>query len=178
MRSGRSAGKVALSAVLTALSLAILYAAVLAPTGRVGLAALAGLLPAAAVISGGVGAGGLCYAGTSILSVVLLPDKGISLLYILFFGVYPLVKYALERLRKRGLELLLKLAFFNLILTIFFAFLRVVFLSVLPVGKWGIWLIYLAGNVVFLLYDYGFTKLISFYTIRIDQPIRKNRGHG
>ena len=69
MRQSKSAGAVALTALLTALSLVILYLSVLVPTGRMGVVAVAGLLPAAAVISGGPAAGGLCYAAASFYRV-------------------------------------------------------------------------------------------------------------
>lgn len=74
----------AYTALLAALSLVILYGSCLVPTGRAGVVGLAGLLPAAAVISGGPSSGVLCYAGTGILAFLLLPDKGNALLYLLF----------------------------------------------------------------------------------------------
>ena len=73
------AGKVALAALLAALSLVVLWGAELAPWGRMGLVAVAGLMPAAAVISAGPAAGGLCWGGTSVLALLLLPDKGCGL---------------------------------------------------------------------------------------------------
>lgn len=171
----RGAGRTALTAVLAAFSLILLYVSCLAPTGRMGVVALAGLLPAAAVVSFGPGAGMLCYAGTGILAFFLIPDKGNALLYLLFFGVYPIVKYAVERLKKLPLELLLKLAFFNIVLSIFWFGFKHVFLAAMPVGELATWLVYLAGNLVFLVYDFGFSKLIAFYIARIDKALRKGR---
>ncbi|WP_317380614.1 hypothetical protein [uncultured Intestinimonas sp.] len=170
------AGRLALSALLTALSLVILWGAAMAPWGRMGLVALAGLTPAAAVISGGPAAGGLCWAGTGILALLLLPDKGCGLLYLLFFGLYPLVKYAAERLSRRPLELLVKLAFFNAALTVLWFGLRAVFLWGLPQAEGLGWLLYPVGNGIFLAYDYGFSRLIAFYIARVDRPLRRGRG--
>lgn len=172
---GGRAGRVALPAVLAALSLIFLYGSALLPTGRMGLVAVAGLFPAAAVISGGVGAGAFCYAGTAILGLLLLPDKGNALLYLLFFGLYPLVKFGIERLRKLPVELLLKLVFLNAMLTVFWFGLRTVFLSALPLPTETSWLVYLAGNAVFLIYDFGFTKLIAFYIQRVDKVLKRGR---
>ena len=134
------------------------------------------LMPAAAVISGGPAAGSLCWGGTSVLALLLLPDKGCGLLYLLFFGLYPLVKYAAEATRRRPLELAVKLAFFNVVLTIFWFGLRAVFLWGLPQAEELGRLLYPAGNVVFLAYDYGFSKLIAFYVARVDRPLRRGRG--
>ena len=169
----KSASRVATGGVFAALSLLLLYGATLLPSGRIGMVAVAGLVPAAAVISGGVGAGFLCYGATALLGLLLLPDKGCALLYALFFGLFPMVKYAVERLRKLPVELMLKLAFFNLILVIFlFVFSTLLFpllpeLMRTPLPLFGI------GNVVFLIYDYGFSKLITYYASRIRKAKRK-----
>lgn len=175
MRREKSASRVALTAVLCALSVVVLYLSCIVPTARAGVVAVAGLMPAAAVVSAGPGAGALCYAGTGILGLLLAPDKGNALLYLLFFGSYPLVKYGIERLRKLPLELVLKLCFFNAVQTFFLFALKDLFLAAVPVGDTALWLMYLAGNAAFLLYDFGFTKLIAFYVARVDTPLR--RGH-
>ena len=169
------AGRVALSAILTALSMAVLWGSAIVPWGRIGLVAVAGLLPAAAIISAGLAAGGLCWAGTSVLALILLPDKGCGLLYLILFGLYPLVKWAAERLRRLPLELVGKLAFFNVVLTVLWFGLRGVLLWGLPQAAEMGRLLYPIGNVVFLAYDYGFSKLIAFYVARIDRPMRRGR---
>jgi hypothetical protein len=167
------AGRVALTAVLGALSLIFLYLASVLPTGRLGLVAVAGLFPAAAVVSSGLAAGALCYAGTGLLGLLLVADKGAALLYLLFFGLYPLVKYEIERLKKLPLELVCKLAFFNLVLLLFWFLLRNVLLTGLPTFLQGFGLVLAAGNGAFLCYDYGFSKLIGFYILRIDRAVRR-----
>ena len=169
----QSAGRVATGGIFAALSLLLLYGATLLPSGRIGMVAVAGLVPAAAVIAGGLATGFLCYGATALLGLLLLPDKGCALLYALFFGLYPMVKYLIERLRKLPIEILLKLAFFNLILVIFlFGFSALLFpllpeLMRTPLPLFGI------GNVVFLVYDYGFSKLITYYVSRIRKASRK-----
>lgn len=175
VKRSHNASRIALTAILCALSLMVLYLSCLVPTARAGVVAVAGLMPAVAVVSAGPGAGALCYAGTGILGLLLAPDKGNALLYLLFFGLYPLVKYGVERIRKLPLELLLKLIFFNAVQTLFLFGMREIFFAALPVGELALWLIYLAGNAAFLVYDFGFTKLIGFYVARVDAPLRKGR---
>ena len=172
-RFSRSASRVALGGVLAALSLLLLYGATLLPSGRIGMVAVAGLIPAAGVISGGVGTGFLCYGATGLLGLLLLPDKGCALLYALFFGLYPMVKYAVERLRKLPVELVLKLAFFNLILVIVWFGFSALLLPLLPELMRTPLPLFVGGNVVFLIYDYGFSKLITCYASRIRKATRK-----
>ena len=68
------------------------------------------------------------------------------------------------------------MVFFNVVLTVLWVGLRSVFLWGLPQAEELRWLLYPAGNVVFLAYDFGFTKLIGFYIARVDRPMRRGRG--
>ena len=163
----------ALVGVLAALSLVLLLLAAVSPSGRMGIVAVAGLVNAAAVISGGLHAGLLCWAVAGILGLILSPDKGNVLLYLVFFGLYPMVKSLIEQLRKAPLEWLCKLAFFNVVLTFCWFVLRDVLLAGLPAVFEQLWVLYVGVNVVFLIYDYGFSKLVMFYAARIDKAIRR-----
>lgn len=169
------AWRVALTALLMALSLVLLLAASSLPSGRLGVVALAGLLPGAAVISGGLGAGMLCYAGTGLLAFFLLPAKECVLLYVLLFGHYPVLKHLIERLRKPVLEWCLKLMLFNGLLSVLYFGFRVLFLSALPAAWAQTALLYAGGNIAFVLYDLCFSQLAGWYLRRVDRLIRKPR---
>ena len=54
------AGRVAFCGLMTALAIMFLYGASIAPTGQIGITAVAGLFPMAAVVTAGVKAGFLC----------------------------------------------------------------------------------------------------------------------
>ena len=170
---GKSASRVALGGVFAALSLLLLYLAAMMPSGRMGMVAVAGLVPAAAVVSGGLACGFLCYGAAGILGLLLLPDKGCALLYVILFGLYPLVKYAIEHLRKLVPELLLKLVFFNLVLSVLLFGFSALLFPLLPAVLQSTLPLYLAGNVVFLIYDYGFSKLITYYAQRMRGVTRR-----
>lgn len=174
-RSGASpkAMKIALSAVLTALSLIVLSLSCFVPTGKVGLVALAGSFPAAAVVSFGFSAGLLCYMGTGILALILLADKGMVLLYLLFFGLYPLLKGLIERMRILPLEWSLKLLFFNAVLFCLLTLFGTIFFSVIPLKACTTEWLCLICNVVFLVYDIGFSRLIGLYRRKVDRVLRK-----
>lgn len=171
MRNGRAA-KVAYPAVLGALALVLLYLGAVSPTGNWGIVAAAGLFPAAAVASVGLKAGFLCWAGVSVLAFFLVPDKFCVLLFAALFGLYPMIKSLAEQLKRKPAEYLLKLAFFNAAFTLAYLTMGAAVMGSLPsvLGS-SVWLLYLAGNVVFLLYDYGFSRLIAFYIARIQRAI-------
>lgn len=173
MRRKNEAVKVAYPAVLGALAVVLVHLACLVPTGRWGIVALAGLLPAAAVISVGLKAGFLCWAGASILALLLVPDKFCAVLFTALFGLYPMVKSLAEKPRKRLLEYAVKLGFFNAVFTALYAAMMGSMLDSLPpvLGS-SLWALYPAANIVFVLYDYGSSQLISAYIRRVGRAVR------
>ena len=171
-RSRTKASAVACAAVFGALSLALLYVGDLVPAGRWGVAALAGLMPAGAIISAGMFSGVLCWLGVTVLAFLLIPDKLAVLLFGVLFGLYPIVKSLVERRRCRLLEIGLKLAFFNVTFTAVYLAMKAAVLASLPTALHAVWVLYLAGNVVFLVYDHGFSKLIALYVARVYKASR------
>ncbi len=166
---------VALPAVVGALALMMLYVACVLPTGTWGWVAMAGLGPLAAVASLGVPIGFLCWGGVSILAILLLPDKFCVLLFTLLFGLYPMVKAIAERRKATIGKYAFKLLFFNLFLTVIFLIMGAFITATLPsVFVERVWLLYLVGNLVFMVYDLGLTKLIQFYLARVDRVIRRS----
>ena len=174
-RYSGGASRTALVGLLTALSLLCLYLAAVAPTGKLGLVALAGLFPAGAVVSASLAAGFLCYGATGILGLLLLPSKSAALLYLIFFGLWPMVKSLTERLPSRVLEWAAKLACCNAALAALWFGLRALFLPFLPAALSQSWMVFAAGNVGFVLYDLGFSGVIAVYTARVDRVLRKGR---
>lgn len=151
----------------------LVYIGSIAPTGNWGIVAAAGLLPAAAVISVGIKAGLLCWAGVSILAFLLVPDKFCVLLFGALFGLYPMVKSLAEKPQKRLLEYAVKLVFFNAAFTGLYLTMMGALVASLPapLGD-SLWALYPAANIVFVLYDYGFSKLIAVYISRVQRAVR------
>ena len=102
----------------------MLWLACITPTGRLGVTAAAGLFPISAVLLAGRGAGLLCWAAASVLGLLILPDKGVALMYLCFMGLYPVVKSRLEQCASRPLEWVGKLACFNGALTLLWVVFR------------------------------------------------------
>lgn len=161
-------GLVALGGVLAAGSLAVLWLACVVPSGQLGVTAAAGLFPVGAVLAAGRGAGLLCWAAASILGLLLLPDKGVALMYLVFLGLYPVVKSRLEQLKSRPAEWAGKLVYLNAALSVLWFAFRGLFLPALP--EWmsaQVWVLYAAGNVIFILYDIALSRLIGGLTARL-----------
>lgn len=115
-------------------------------------------------------------AGT--LSLLLAADKEAAILYIMFFGHYPITKAIIEsKIKSRPVEWLIKIAVFNM--TMITGYLIIVKVLALPMddmndlGKYA-WLILLgAGNVMFPIYDITLTKCVLLYEVRLRKTVRK-----
>ena len=168
---GKQSGSIALGGVMAAGSLALLWLACAAPSGRTGLTACAGLFPVAATLYAGRRLGYLCWAASSLLGLLLLPDKAIALLFAAFLGIYPVVKGRLETLERRGVEWGLKLSWFELTLTLFWF----VFEDLFALPEWlagSALLLYGLGTVIFVIYDIGLSRLISLLRARLSRVKR------
>ena len=92
---------------------------------------------------------------TGLISAILLADKEVALNYILFFGYYPLLKPAFEKLPK-AISWLLKFFTFNIAISIIG--LIVTYIFKLPFldedfGKFTIPLFIVMFNMMFIMYD-------------------------
>jgi hypothetical protein len=163
-----------MSALFSALTVVSLYFASIWPTGLFGIVAFSSLFVAAAVIETGVPSGIYVYVISSVLGMLLLPNRAAPLLYIAFFGYYPVVKSLIEKIKGAASVLVLKLIVFNAALTIIWFFMNEL---ILGVGKIlpGVFLMFLAGSVVFVIFDYGYSKLIRYYIERVYKYTNKGK---
>lgn len=160
----------ALGGVMSAGSLVLLWLACVAPSGRLGLTAAAGLFPMAAAMYAGRTAGYLCWAAAALLGLFVLPDKGVVLLFAAFLGLYPVVKGRIETIGRLSVEWGLKLSWFELTLTLFWFALQEVFLPRAPDWLAGnALLLYLGGSLVFVIYDIGLSRLITLLRVRLSR---------
>lgn len=169
----KNGAKVALTGVISALAVVVMLLTAL-PTMQIGLPVVAGALLIVPVVECGVRWGVTGYAVTAILSLLLAPSMESKLLFLLFFGYYPVIKAPIERLRAKPLRIFLKLLLFNgTMLLTYFVLLR--FTTAIDPQEFTIAGVYLPGvvlafgNVVFLVYDVALTRLIGLY-LRVWQP--------
>lgn len=166
------AKRIALSAVFVALMLVILYLSSFFPVMSLTLIAIAGILPAVLVEEYGVGTAALCYAGAAILALLLVPDRMNALLFVLLFGHYPIVKNLSERVKYKWITWAVKLAVANLLFWIIWFLFRFLFMEMVTEMLAWVWLLWIAFNVIFVLYDICLTKLMLLYRVRFSKRMR------
>ena len=164
---------VSLTALFSALTVICLYFTSIWPTGVFGFVAFASLLVAAAVCDAGVFSGVYVYIVSSALGLLLVPNKAAPILYIAFFGYYPVVKSLIERINGTFVQWVLKLLVLNAALTVIWFLLRALIFDLQGTVP-GILPVYAGSNAVFILFDVGFSKLIGFYISNISKYMRKN----
>ncbi|MDL2287794.1 hypothetical protein LJC32_00240 [Oscillospiraceae bacterium OttesenSCG-928-F05] len=154
-------------AVLVAVAVALIAISSVLPTVRLAFSAVAGVCVAVAVMFFGLRAGALTYAAAGILSLMIAPAKGTAVFFIVFFGLYALLKSLIERLKKLWLEWVLKLAAFNGILALAVFFSEALLISdMLPTAEalpfaWLLPLLWVLANGVFVIYDIGLSQLLA-----------------
>lgn len=157
---------IAESGLLVALTIVILYSASIIPISTLSILTVASCLIPISIIRTSIKNTILVYVASSVLSFLLIPTN-IALYYTLFFGVYGIIKYLIEKVKNIPLESLLKLVTFNVLLGIIYLITKS-FLGILSTSL-PLWTLWLAAQIVFLIYDYALTLAISFFLNRFNK---------
>lgn len=159
---------IAESGLLVGLTVVILYAASILPISTLSILTVASCLIPISIIRTSIKNTILVYIASSVLSIFLVPTD-IALYYTLFFGVYGIIKHYIEKIRNLPLELLLKLITFNILLGLNYLIVKN-FLGILS-PEFPLYVLWLAAQVIFLVYDYALTLIISFFLNRFHKHI-------
>ena len=139
------------------------------PIATYTMPALAGMVLSVVVIENGSSTAAMVYAAVSFLSLFICPDKEAAVLFVGFFGYYPILKGKLEKIRSRALEYAAKFLVFNIAviasyLVIIYLFgLQGVLEDVGPLGQYSVLALLALGNVVFWIYDVALSRIITAY---------------
>lgn len=151
--------------IYTAVSVILVYLSSVLPTSKLTILTAASAIIPLSILTIKVKNTIVVYAATSLLCLVL-GLRAAALAYILFFGLYGIVKYYIERLRNLPIEILLKLIFFNISFAAVFLLAKVFFSNIINI-KTSIYFIIVALQIVFLIYDYALTIIISYIRKKI-----------
>jgi hypothetical protein len=165
--------KTAIGGMVTALSVVVLM-----PTALdlfvYALPALAGMLTMFSVVeldkkwSFGV------YVAVSFISLLLVPNKEAAILYVAFFGYYPILKAVLESKLPKVPEYIIKFFVFNVSVIVAYAVLIKIlgmpFDELMGLGeneglftKYAVPVMLILGNIVFITYDIALTRIVTAY---------------
>lgn len=163
--------RIVVCGALCALAVIILYLGSLIEVLDLSMGAIASLVIVLIVIEMGYSYAWITYVATSILSLILLPQKFGAVIFAVFMGFYPIVKSYIEKLNSAPLRWCLKLIVAN---AAFFAMFLVMkyFMPDQLESDAMMLALYALANVAFVLYDYAVSKLITAYFYKLRERLR------
>lgn len=156
--------KLAIGGISVALSLVILYLTNVIPINTIAILTIASSVIPITIIKTDIKTSIMVYIITSICSFMFLPIT-YSIMYIFIFGVYGIIKSFIERLHNTTIEIILKLVYFNIILTIVYFALP----SILGNIEISLLLAFISANIAFLIYDYALTIVITYFVTKFNK---------
>ncbi|MBQ8180739.1 MAG: hypothetical protein IJ010_02025 [Ruminococcus sp.] len=173
--------RVALGGIVSALCLLTMFlAGIIAPLYIV-FPMIAGVLMMIIAIEVSRSWALLTYISVSLLSLLITFDKEAALLFIMFFGHYPILRMYLGKIRFRFLRRAVKFIIFNVCIIAYF--LVTVYIFGLDqmldemgdFGKYGGFILLAAADIIFVMYDYNLTILYKSYCRSFLPQLRKKR---
>ena len=173
--------KVALGGVISSLCLLAMFMAGVAPFLYLTLPMIAGALISIIVVEVNSSWALLTYIAVSLLSVYVTYDKESALIFILFFGHYPIIKQKIEKIRIRPLKSAVKIIVFNICIVLYYQ-LALTLLGIQDMtddfaafGKYGIYILWGLSNIIFVVYDYALGGCIDMYIKYLKPKIFRNK---
>ena len=106
--------QVALGGVATGICIVLMFLTGMIPFSYYALPAMAGLVLIAVKEENGLKTALIVFAAVSLLSLFVVPVKEAALLFVAFFGYYPIVRDSLTRIKPSFLSVILKFIIFNI----------------------------------------------------------------
>ena len=161
--------RTALGGILTALAVTMLFLGSVFPFAEISGPALASVCILLIREEMTAGAALSVYAAVSALSLILVPDKESVLLFVCFFGWFPVLKYALDRRMGYVPALILKLIAFNAsIVLMYYIILKVVVMQTVAeeFAEYTTAMyvaVMLLANFTVIILDFAFSKIVFLY---------------
>lgn len=171
----KNTGKIALCGVMSALSVSIMLLSYF-PALTYAIPAIAGVVFIILVIETDVKWALSAYAATCVL-VMLLAEPEAKLMFVAFFGYYPIIKGVIERLRRPLVEYLIKFAVFNV--AVIAAYVVIIYVLDMPIeemgdlGKYSSLVLLGMGNVTFFVYDFAVSRIVELYLHTLHKKLKR-----
>lgn len=169
--------KIALGGTLASMCLACQFITGVFPVFYIIMPMICGVLITLMANETNIRWGFLMYLAVSVLSLFITPNKDAALIFIMFFGPYPLIRPAFSKIRPGFIGFAIKALFFNFCIIIYF--LITVFLfgaqelieEMGEFGKYGGFILLGIANMMFISYDYLMDTAQIFYKNKLRPKI-------
>jgi hypothetical protein len=173
--------RVALGGIVSALCILTMFLAGIMPALYLVLPMIAGVLMMIIAVEVNIKWALLTYIAVSILSMFVTFDKEAALVFIMFFGHYPILRFYICKIKIPPLRGAVKLAVFNICIiayfyvTVYIFGLEEMLEEMNEYGKYGTIIMLGFSNIVFLLYDLNLELCSNLYRKRIMPLFRRKR---
>lgn len=158
--------KLALASLLTALTVVCMFA--LGMFTKISAYAVSAFIMCVIVAECGKRYAFISYAVTSVLLYLILPDIVTFLWYVLFAGIYPIIKNIAE-MKNRTAEWIIKVVYGIVFLVALTGLIRI--LGINAVIKWYY---YIAAVPVFVIFDIALSYAVNIYFERFRKYVIRN----
>lgn len=170
--------RIALGGIMSAICLICMFCAGIFPALYLALPMIAGVIMVIIADEVNISWGFLTYLVVSILSLFITFDKEASLIFIMFFGHYPLLRIYLNKIKITIFRRIIKFAIYNIcILAYFYSTVYLLGLTEMldEINGWGekggiIMLAFV--NVFFAAYDFNIDGFMNIYRKKIKKHIK------
>ncbi len=163
----KQSSKCAIGGIVSALSLVLMISVAVIPFLTYALPAVAGTLIIFIVCEIDKKWAFGVYCTVAILGVLLVPDKEVAVMYLAFFGYYPIFKAMIESKFPIVIEWIIKVgAFAATMAGSYFLMIKFMGVTIDETEEWGIMaypILLGMGTFAFILYDIALTKMITLY---------------
>ena len=163
----KQSSKCAIGGIVSALSLVLMISVAVIPFLTYALPAVAGTLIIFIVCEIDKKWAFGVYCTVAILGMLLVPDKEVAVMYLAFFGYYPILKALIESKFPLVIEWIIKVgAFAATMAGSYFLMIKFMGVTIDETEEWGMMaypILLGMGTFAFVLYDIALTKMITLY---------------
>ena len=176
----KSTMKIALCGMMGALCITILLMGFMFPFATYACPAVAASLLIIIVYEYGVKTGLTLYTAVSILGLMMVPDHELVFMFIFVFGLYTVIKMPVDRMKSKGLKLIIKFCFINISLVVAYGILLFIFPVAALVNEFReysmvfIVVLFAMFNLVFFMYDKAAETILIIYVRKFRKMFFKN----
>lgn len=173
--------RVALGGIVSSLCLLCMFLAGIMPMFYLILPMIAGILIMIIAEEVNLSWAWLTYIAVGILSMFITADKEASLVFIMIFGHFPIIRLHMEKIKLKLLRWLIKLAIFNacavsfFYITVYIFGIREMLEEMNEYGRYGAVILLVLCNIIFVLYDLNLYLMYGIYKIKFMPLLRKKR---
>ena len=161
-----NAFNISVSALFVAVSVLICFIASLFPTMSLSITAVTGIATSIVLIECGYKYSILLYIASSVIALILVPEKQCVLFYMLLFGHYPIIRGLFHKLKNTVLIWGMKLVVESFLYFLVYV-LSIYVLGVEEVVGWSNYFLSVALLLpVFVFYDICLGKIMHLYVLK------------